>query len=242
MKPVGNSISLAVAFGAGLVSFLSPCVLPLIPTYITYLAGTSIEDIKDDPASRSAFRARVLRNSLAFILGFSIIFIALGLSATVFGRFLLLRAPLVRQLSGLLIIVFGLHLAGILKIPFLHREKRAGVAGGGSGFGSSILIGMAFSAGWTPCIGPILSSILILAGQSSRMAEGGLLLAVYSLGLAIPFFLTAMFVGRLLPALRKLYPYLPYVSLVSGLLMVVMGVMLYFNSFARLSRLIPWSF
>lgn len=230
-----NAASIAVAFGAGLVSFLSPCVLPLIPTYVAYLAGGSLQGV--DSAPTAALKRRVMINAVGFIAGFSVVFVLLGLSASAIGRFLLYNQALLRQVSGVVVIVFGLSMMGVFRFSFLQREKRFQLRGRHAGPFGSALLGMAFSAGWTPCIGPILTSILILASNSASVLQGAGLLAVYSAGLGVPFLLTAASLGWFLKFSRRIRPYLGRVEFVSGVLLVVVGILLFTNSFARLSAL-----
>ncbi|WP_298836311.1 cytochrome c biogenesis CcdA family protein [Clostridium sp.] len=226
-----NDITVLLAFSAGLLSFLSPCVLPLVPAYISYLTGSSIEELKDGKAKFST-----LYNSFGFVLGFSIIFILMGVSITSLGKLLTTHKDLFRKVGGTLIVVFGLHTLGVFKIKLLYREKRFLYFNKIKGPFSSVIMGMAFAAGWTPCIGPILSSILIYATSMNSEGKGVLLLIMYSLGLAVPFILTAMAIGSFTKQFRKFSKYLPIVSTISGLLMITMGVMIFMNKLAILSQ------
>lgn len=230
---------LALAFLAGLVSFVSPCCLPLVPTYVTYLTGASVDELSG--GMTAALRRRVTFNALAFILGFSAVFVALGLGASVVGQFLRDNMTLVRQLSAVLVVAFGLHMMGFLHLPFLEREMRASVVPGRAGLRNSFLIGAAFSAGWSPCVGPVLTAILVMASQAGTAAAGGLLLAAYSLGLAVPFFLTALGLGWFIRHLPRLSRHLPRIRFGSGALMVAVGLMIYFNYFATLSTYFNWT-
>ena len=229
-------VPLGMAVLAGLVSFLSPCVLPLVPTYLSYLTGVSVQELSGQRSS--GLRAAVLKNALAFVGGFAVVFIAFGLSASALGQLLARYQVLLRRVSGAMIILFGLHMTGLIKVGALHREKRAGFAPGKAGISNSLLMGMAFSAGWTPCIGPVLSSILLLASNSAGAWEGGYLLAAYSLGLAIPFLAAALAVGPLAKGLRRWAHLLPLVSVLGGALMVLVGVMVFTGYFSRLSGLL----
>jgi len=195
-----HNLSIPVAFAAGLVSFLSPCVLPLVPGYISMLSGLSMEDLKAE--SNEKVTALILRNSVAFVVGFSAVFIALGASATAVGRFLLSQHGIFNIVAGAIIIVFGLHLTGLIKIPFLYREARMNAIAPKRGIAGSFVLGFAFAFGWTPCIGPILSGILALAAIRQTVFQGMFLLAVYSAGLAIPFLLTGFGVGKFIKRLR----------------------------------------
>lgn len=229
-------VPLGMAVLAGLVSFLSPCVLPLVPTYLSYLTGVSVRELSGE--GLSGMRAAVLKNALAFIGGFAVVFIAFGLSASALGQLLARHQVLLRRVSGAMIILFGLQMTGLIKVGALHREKRVAFAPGKAGVFNSLLMGMAFSAGWTPCIGPVLGSILLLASNSSGAWEGGYLLAAYSLGLAIPFLAAAVAVGPLAKGLRRWSHLLPLVAVLGGALMVVVGVMVFTGYFSRLSGLV----
>ncbi|MEK6265294.1 MAG: cytochrome c biogenesis protein CcdA [Clostridium sp.] len=224
-------ISILLAFSAGLLSFLSPCVLPLIPAYVSYLTGSSIEELKDDKA-----KLFTLYKSLGFVLGFSIIFILMGLSITTLGKLLITHKDLFRKIGGTIIVVFGLHTIGVFKVKLFYREKRFLYFDKIKGPFSSVIMGMAFATGWVPCVGPILSSILIYATSMNSIGTGVLLLVMYSLGLAVPFILTAMAIENFTKQFRKYSKYLPIISTISGVLMVVMGVMIYMNKLATLSQ------
>jgi len=226
-----NDIPILLAFSAGLLSFLSPCVLPLVPAYVSYLTGSSIEELKDDKAKLST-----LYKSFGFVLGFSIIFIIMGVSITSLGKLLIIHKDLFRKIGGTLIVIFGIHTLGVFKIKLLYREKRFLYLDKIKGSFSSVIMGMAFAAGWTPCIGPILSSILIYATSMNSVGKGVLLLIMYSLGLAVPFILTAMAIGSFTKQFRKFSRYLPIISTISGLLMIIMGVMIFMNKLAILSQ------
>lgn len=233
-----ESVSLLLALGAGLLSFLSPCVLPLVPTYLSYLAGASLADLGD--SDNLEFKRRLWGNALAFVAGFSLVFIFLGLSASALGQLLLTHKGLLRQVSGVLIILFGLHLTGLLRWSWLQRERRVHFIPRQATPLNSVLMGMAFSAGWTPCIGPTLGSILMLSSNSATIWQGGALLAVYSAGLAIPFLTVTMAVKPAVRLLRRWSRWIPVITVLSGVLMVIIGVMVYTNYFVRLSGLFYW--
>ena len=199
-----------LAFSAGLLSFLSPCVLPLVPAYISYLTGSSIEDLKNDKT-----KLNTLYKSFGFVLGFSIIFILMGVSITSLGKILITYKDLFRKIGGTLIIIFGLHTIGVLKIKLFYFEKRFLYLDKIKGPFSLIIMGMAFAAGWTPCIGPILSSILIYATSMNSIGKGVLLLVMYSIGLAVPFILTAMVIGSFTKEYKNFSKYLPIISRIS---------------------------
>lgn len=225
-----NDISIFLAFSAGLLSFLSPCVLPLVPAYISYITGSSIEDLND-----SRLKLITLYKSLGFVLGFSIIFILMGASITSMGKLLISHQAIFKKIGGVLIVIFGLHTTGIFKIKLFYHEKRFLSFNNIQGKFSPILMGMAFAAGWTPCIGPILSSILIYATSMETVNKGILLLVIYSLGLAVPFILTALAIGSFSMQFRKFSKYMPIISIISGALMILMGIMVFSNKIGILS-------
>jgi len=220
-------------FLEGLASFLSPCVLPLIPAYMTYLTGRSAEAMSRD---RKTHRILII-NSMAFILGFTIIFVIMGAAATGLGSYLLEHQHLIRRISGILIILFGLFHTGWIPIPFLNYERRLKILPESRGLLSSLLIGMGFSIGWTPCIGPILTSVLILAANTQTLIVGMLLLAVYALGLGLPFLVLAVGIRYLWGYLNILNKHMGTIKKVSGIILIVIGIMIYFNLFAVLAYL-----
>ncbi|HNA84254.1 MAG TPA: cytochrome c biogenesis protein CcdA, partial [Nitrospira sp.] len=221
-----QSISLVAAFSAGLLSFVSPCVLPLVPSYISYITGLSIEQLTD-VSERSRFRKAIILNSLLFIAGFSTVFVAFGASASLLGQVLITYQEHLRRFGGIVVIVFGLYLLGILNLNFLKMEHRYQFRNRPAGFLGSFLIGIAFAAGWTPCVGPVLGTILLYASTTESMFSGVVLLTFYSLGLALPLFLTALGVDRFLSYFKEVRSYLWGVSTVSGVLLIVVGVMIY---------------
>jgi cytochrome c-type biogenesis protein len=226
-----NNIPLFLAFSAGLLSFLSPCVLPLVPAYVGYMTGAAVTDVHN-----SRYKISTFYKSLGFVLGFSIIFIFMGASATTLGKILIKNQSLFRKIGGSLMIIFGLHTIGIFKVKFFYYEKRfLSFTSFGKKF-SPLFMGMAFAAGWTPCVGPILSSILIYAGSLDTIYKGILLLSVYSLGLAVPFILTAMAIESFVKYKNKLTRYMKVISYISGLLMIIMGIMVFTNTINLLSR------
>ncbi|CAM4185227.1 cytochrome c-type biogenesis protein [Paenibacillus endophyticus] len=193
-----------LAFSAGLLSFLSPCVLPLIPVYLSYIIGSSLPEMDSGKAKLNAGA-----KSVFFIIGFSLVFIVLGVSVSSISKLFAGQMVLIRQVGGILIIIFGLHMIGLFKIKFLYAQKRFMPSAPANKTWNSFLLGMAFAAGWTPCIGPILSTILIYAGSMDTIEKGVLLLALYSLGMGLPFFLSALLVDRLTLYLKKLSRYIP---------------------------------
>jgi cytochrome c-type biogenesis protein len=225
-----DNISLILAFSAGLLSFLSPCVLPLVPAYISYLTGTAVNELDNKKV-----KLTILYKSFGFVIGFSIIFILMGASITTLGKLLIQNQNIFRKISGSLMIIFGLHTMGLLKIKLLYREKRFFSVNKATGKFGSIFMGMAFAAGWTPCIGPILSSILMYASSFQTIEKGILLLCVYSLGLAVPFILTGVAIGSFTKHKNAIYKYLPKVSFISGILLIAMGLLIFTNKVTILS-------
>ncbi len=228
-------MSFGIAFLAGLASFLSPCVLPIVPSYVSYVTGLTLDELRRGGA---AARRQAAVHSGLFILGFSLLFVGLGASATALGQTLSRLLPLFQQVGGIVVIVFGLYMLGLLKIPALMRERRLG-AGGGSlepmGKVGSVLAGLAFGAGWTPCVGPVLASILLYAGMQATMLRGTLLLSAYSLGLAVPFFASAVAFNWTLTRLKPLRGWLGPLERATGAFLVVLGVLLVSGRFAALS-------
>lgn len=223
-----------MAFGAGLLSFASPCVLPLIPAYISFIAGVSLKELTAENASKVARRAALI-NSLFFILGFSFVFVALGASASLLGRFFNDYLEWIKRIGGALIALFGLHMTGVLRLGFLQTEKRAHISTKKFGYLGSFLIGLAFGAGWTPCVGPILGSILVLAGSQESVGRGVLLLSFYSAGIGIPLFLATLGMNAFMNFFNKLKKWLHVVEVVSGILLIGLGVLLMTNKFTALT-------
>jgi len=228
-----ESVSLVAAFTAGLVSFLSPCVLPLVPGYISMISGASVDQLKS--SDNEEVLRRVLGHSLLFILGFSVVFISLGASATWIGQALLSRMTILYKIAGIVIIIFGLHLTGILKIGMLYRDARFHSAGKPATATGAFLIGLAFAFGWTPCIGPILAVILGMAASQETVWQGVFLLSFYSAGLAVPFLLTSLGVNRFMRFYQRFRAHLHQVEVFSGIVLIVLGAMIFSNQFTRLA-------
>ena len=222
--------TLPLAFFAGVLSFLSPCVLPLVPSYLAYVGGSSAQG-----ESGAASRRVLIRNSLFFILGFSLIFIGLGASASLIGGLLQENRRVLTLVGGGLIISFGLVMLGVIRLPFLYRDTRKQFSGDSSTPVGAVLLGMAFAAGWTPCIGPVLGGVLTLAGASGTLALGVALLASYALGLAVPFLLSALAIGSFTRFSHRFRRYLPWVERVSGGILLVAGVMLLTGTYTELN-------
>jgi cytochrome c-type biogenesis protein len=231
---MGHELSIPIALVAGVVSFLSPCVLPLVPGYISMLSGATIEELKF--GTSPALMGRILRNSVSFVVGFSIVFVTLGASATAVGKFLLAQRATFNLVAGIIVIVFGLHLTGLVKIPLLYRQARLDTGVPRRGLVGAFVLGFAFAFGWTPCIGPILTAILALAAQRHTVFQGMFLLAVYSSGLAIPFLLTSVGLGQFLKIYGGFRKYLQAVEVGSGVLLIALGVLMASNKFTVISR------
>jgi cytochrome c-type biogenesis protein len=227
-----ETIPYSAAFLAGILSFLSPCIVPLIPAYFTFITGFSLEQLTEN---NSTIRKRVVSSTLLFVAGFSIVFVLMGATASFFGAFLFKHRDIVRIAGGFLIIILGIHVSGLIKISILDFEKRIQLAQKPVHVLGALIIGMAFGAGWSPCIGPILGSILILAGNQDTVREGMQLLAVYAAGLAIPFLAMSIFVKFLLDVIRKVGRSVKYVYIASGILLIVIGVLLVVDKISVLS-------
>ncbi|MFA6091525.1 MAG: cytochrome c biogenesis protein CcdA [Elusimicrobiota bacterium] len=227
-------MNLAIAFGAGLASFLSPCVLPIIPLYLAYLCGTSYQNLLAQTDKRTT-----LLHSFCFVLGFSLVFIALGASASALGAGLLQWRGVVERIGGLVLILLGLWMVGLLKAGFLYHEARFHFHDKPVGFAGSVIVGAAFAAGWTPCVGPVLAGILIMASREDSVLKGVLLLTAYSAGFALPFLACALAIDRATQLIRKLSPYLSKLEKFVGGLLVLMGCMLAAGRFGQFSS---WMF
>ena len=228
-----DSVSVFAAFAAGIVSFLSPCVLPLVPGYISIVSGVSLEQLQAD---RSASMTRmVVLNSVFFICGFSVTFITLGASATLLGQVIMGQMAILYRIAGVVIIIFGLHLMGIFKIPFLYQDKRFHNVNKPRGMFGAFILGLAFAFGWTPCIGPILAGILTFASTRETVYQGIYLLAIYSAGLGLPFLLTSLGLNKFLSFYGRFKHHFHTVEVVSGVLVITVGVLILTNNFTRLS-------
>lgn len=225
-------ITAGIAFLAGLVSFVSPCVLPLVPAYLSLLTGESVENLQTEATARA--RVQTLAHAVAFVIGFSIIFIALGLSASAIGGTLAANRVLVTQIGGTIVVVLGLHMMGMIRIPWLMMDARLHLTRDRATFWTSGIVGMAFAAGWSPCIGPILAGILAIASQQ-HSAQAALLLSFYCLGLAVPFLITAGAVGAILPLLRRIRPSLRAIEFGAGAFLIVVGLVLVNDAFLNVA-------
>ncbi|MDO8281947.1 MAG: cytochrome c biogenesis protein CcdA [Thermodesulfovibrionia bacterium] len=222
-----SNISYLGAFLGGILSFLSPCVLPLIPSYVSYITGISFEDFKaGDKAHAKHIRLVTLINSSAFILGFSTVFVLLGVSSSFLGKYLAYYYDQIRIVGGTVIIFFGLYVMGVIKLNFLSAEHRVHLKHKPRGYLGSVIVGLTFGAGWTPCIGPILGSILLVAGTSGSVMYGFKLLVVYSLGLAIPFLATSLAMSYFISHFSAIQKYMRVIMILSGLLLISFGILL----------------
>lgn len=222
------------AFIAGLLSFLSPCVLPLIPSYITYITGISFADLQAEHPSH-IIRQKTILHSLCFICGFTAVFVLLGASATYIGSFLQEHAILIRKVGGILLVLLGIHVTGVLHLKFLLGEKRVSIKHKPAGYAGSFLVGIAFAAGWTPCIGPILAGILAIAATEENIYQGILLLLLYSLGLGVPFFFSALAMHRFLVVFNRFKKYIHVFEIITGIFLILIGILIYSNWLSRLS-------
>lgn len=224
-----NDISLPIAFGAGFLSFFSPCLLPMIPAYIMYITGVDVED------DLSKMKMRALIRTMGFVIGFTAIFMTMGSSASLLGRVFIQNKNIFFKVSGALIILFGLNMMGLLRFNFLASDKRVKSPKKITSWFSSVLMGMAFAAGWTPCFGWVLASILVFAGTAATVSTGVLLLFIYSLGMALPFILTALFINVFINWMAKAEKFMKYMPIISGFILVVFGLLIFFNKMTMIS-------
>ena len=228
-----QNVSLFLAFSAGVLSFASPCILPLIPSYVTYMTGLSLERLKTE--GEKGHRMETFFHSLAFVLGFSIVFISLGASASLLGQVMARHQALLRKAGGVIVIIFGLHFSGLINIRFLQVYKKADLKEKPMGYLGSVVIGLVFGAGWTPCIGPILASILLYASTAETMTRGITLLAAYSLGLGIPFIISAVAINSFLSFFQGIVRHMKALTVTSGILLIIIGILIYTNSLTSIS-------
>lgn len=236
-----TQVSVFAAFVAGILSFLSPCVLPLVPGYISFISGVSIEDLRH--GDRREVLTKTVITSLAFVVGFSVVFVLLGATATTIGKFLLSKIVLISKIAGIIVIILGLHFLGLFKksLQFLNYEKRFHVQNIQPGIASAFVVGLAFAFGWTPCIGPILGPILFLAGGQDTVWSGIFLLSIYSLGLGVPFLLTAIATHSLLNVFDKVKRHFQVLEIISGVFLIFIGILMVTGQFSILAtKLIQW--
>lgn len=224
MNTGSENISYLVAFVYGLLTFLSPCLLPLVPSFIAYMTGVSFADLKD-AQKKNEIRKKAAAHSLLFILGFSAVFVSLGMTASVIGKTLFRYQDAIRIAGGVLIMLFGIYLTGIIKLDFLGKERKLHINAKPATYLGSFLIGVTFAAAWTPCVGPILGSILALASTRSTAGAGAGLLSVYSLGIAIPFFLTGLMVNSFLEYFNRYKKLVGTINVASGVLLIIVGAL-----------------
>lgn len=231
---ISQEVTYIGAFVAGLLSFLSPCVLPLIPSYVTYITGISFADLQAEHPSH-VIRQKTILHTAFFICGFTAVFVLLGASATYIGSFLSDNAFVIRKVGGALLVILGIHVTGLIPLRFLLGEKRISIKNKPAGYAGSFLVGIAFAAGWTPCIGPILAGILAVAATEESVYHGILLLLLYSLGLGVPFLISALAMHRFLALFNRFKKYIRVFEIITGIFLMVVGVLIYTNWLSRLS-------
>jgi len=227
--------SIATAFVAGILSFLSPCVLPLVPGYISIISGFSLDQLKGH-ASSATLKRSVISSSIMFVIGFSITFIVVGATATALGQFVLIRMPILRQIAGIIMVVFGLHVLGVFRINALYQDKRMHGVQTSSGMLGALVLGLVFALGWSPCLGPILSVIFGLASQQDTVVKGMFLLFVYSMGLGVPFLLTSLGLNRFLAFYNRFKKHFRVLEIVSGILILGIGVLIFTDQMTRMNQ------
>lgn len=232
--PGTENVSIFIALSAGFISFLSPCILPLIPSYMAFITGISLEELSHEKNLKRV-RKIVIINSLLFILGFSIVFIALGASATFMGKFLSRNIRWFEIVGGCVVILLGLHFIGIFRLKFLNREKKIHLKDKPLGFIGTVLVGMAFGAGWTPCVGPILGAILTMAAATQNIFKGIVLLAFYSVGLGLPFLISGLIIHKFFEYFKAVRKYFKVITAVGGILLIILGVLLITGYFSSIS-------
>ena len=235
-----ENVTLLTAFAAGIISFISPCVLPIVPGYISFVSGASLSELKNqvelDDARRRELFWKVAGNSLFFVVGFSVVFVAMGASATYIGQWFAANRMVLARIAGAVIVVLGLHTMGLTPIKWLNYEKRIQPANKPMGLFGSFLVGLAFAFGWSPCIGPILAGVLVLAAQQNTVGHGVVLLAAYSLGLGLPFLATGLAINRFLNLFGRIKKHMRLVEVFAGMLLVAVGVLVFTDSLQTLSR------
>lgn len=229
-----SNLTLIGTFIAGVVTFFSPCIVPLMPIYLSYLTGNSFDEADTDPRE---LRKIILVQSSGFLIGLMVVFSLLGLTATALGRFLYINAGIFRQISGVIIVILGLYHGGFIKINFLNRERKVRLKARQPKFANSVLMGMAFSFGWTPCIGPVIGSILVLAANSATIWSGVWLLVVYAIGFSVPFLITALFLNEILKRFDMASKYAKVVKIITGVIIIMVGVLIFFNYLDRITTL-----
>jgi len=232
---MSQEVTLLAAFAAGFLSFVSPCVLPLIPGYISFISGLTLEEMQGNAGVKSS-RGPVLLASSAFVLGFTVVFVAAGASASALGKFMYAQSPILEKVAGTILIVLGLHMMGVFRIRLLENDKRIHTQRKPAGPLGAFLVGTAFAFAWTPCIGPILGGILAMAASRDSVVEGMQMLAVYSLGLGVPFLLTSVAIDRFFAAAARVRKYYRAIELVSGGLLILVGILIFFDQFTLIAK------
>jgi cytochrome c-type biogenesis protein len=232
----GGPVSFGLAFVAGIASFLSPCVFPVVPGYVGFVTGVTLDDVRSAEGSTVRWQAAV--HAGLFILGFSLLFVALGVPATALGTVVRRALPLIQQIGGAVVVLFGLYLLGLVHVPLLVRERRVRLSTKPAGMLGSVIAGVAFGAGWTPCVGPVLATILLYAGLGATVLHGAALLAAYALGLGVPFFIAAVAFNWFLSRARFLRGWLLPIERAAGVVMIVTGALLFAGRLSALSRLL----
>lgn len=222
---MGMDVSYPGSFLAGLLSFLSPCVLPIVPPYLAFLGGITLDQVSTEEGTNWPAARRIFYASIAFVLGFTTIFVALGATASTIGQFVGDNLRVMAQISGVLIIILGVHFIGLIRIPFLFREARFQVDKKPAGYIGAYVVGLAFAFGWTPCVGPVLTGILFVAGAKDSALQGATLLGVYALGIGIPFMIAALFAGPFLKFMVRFRKYIPWVERILGVFLILTGVL-----------------
>jgi cytochrome c-type biogenesis protein len=230
-------VNIGIAFVAGILSFLSPCTLPLVPSYLSYITGLIYDDLVDE-SSKPVYRRRIIIHSSLFILGFSIAFVSLGFSFSLAGMLMAKYQYWIKKVGGLLIVFFGLFIILSPKIPFLMQDHMINLKTKPSGYVGSLLVGLVFAVGWTPCVGPILGSILLIAGTEQGLHRGLVLMTSYSFGLGLPFFLCALAINRFFITFSRLRRFIPVVTTVSGVLLIIVGALVFFDKLQELGYLL----
>ena len=228
-------VTLLAAFAAGFLSFVSPCVLPLIPGYISFISGLTLEEMQGKVEAKSS-RAAVLLASTAFVLGFTVIFVAMGASASALGGWLSAHRGIIEKIAGTILIVLGLHMMGVFRIRLLESDKRIHTSAKPAGPIGAFVVGLAFAFAWTPCIGPILGGILTMAATRDSVGEGMQMLAVYSLGLGVPFLLTSVAIDHFFSAAARIRKHYRTIELISGGLLILVGLLIFFDQFTLIAK------
>lgn len=233
----GSGISSLIAFSAGFLSFVSPCVLPLLPSYVSFITGLSMDELTKG-GDKERVRGIIIKNSLIFIAGFSLVFILLGASATLIGQVLITYQGLIRKIGGIIVVLLGFYIMGLLRVDLLASERKVHLKGRPAGYLGSFFVGITFAAGWTPCVGPILGGILLYASTSESLISGISLLSIYSIGLGLPLFITSLGVNTFITYFKKINKYIRFVSLASGLFLIIVGIMIFTDSFTLITTIL----